>query len=155
MNRDIFVRAKKQYNFLIVSLITAVFYAQGPHFVLKALPYHAQGLCAFGNIVVVGAQNLQDHLAFKLLSQIFKGVWTGWVPGLIVQKCAAGSAFFQLCGQKLRCDERAVIGRQQNSADNDVLELTDIAGPVVIKQKGPAFLRKVIELLAHGRGFRV
>ena len=48
-------------------MIAAVFYAKSPHFVLEALSYHTQGLGAFGNVIIVSAQRLEDHLSLKRL----------------------------------------------------------------------------------------
>ena len=46
-------------------MIVAVFYAKGSHFILETLSYHAQGFRAFGNVIIVRAQRLEDHLALK------------------------------------------------------------------------------------------
>lgn len=96
--------------FLIFKMITAVFYAEGPHFVLKALSHHAQGLGAFGNVIIVSAQRLEDHLALKRLCQAFKGMRAGWTPGLVIEKRAAGSTFFKIHWQQIRGDDIAVVG---------------------------------------------
>lgn len=81
-------------------MIAAVFYAKSPHFVLEALSYHTQGLGAFGNVIIVSAQRLEDHLSLKCLCQAFKGMRAGWTPGFIIQKSAAGSAFFRSIGSR-------------------------------------------------------